>query len=792
MILVFGNIFLLYVIKHLIEVFLIYSKLKFFSIFLIIVFLVNIPIVCADDLGNETLPSDIDDFQFVGEISYYADGSPNNNIGQSTSDDDLADLSECSSVVLHVSDNEGVISFRRDSTDSTDLSVVTGSWGDIDFVKQYKTAGGYFFHAIVTSNGWIIGDGGITDGQYNRQIEEIASQMVLNNEISDSYLSRVYNILSRYSLGHFVIKAPDGTYGVAFSNLYHAGKLSPGQYVVCPNVYSKSQKGTYSTSLSPVDASIRLAYTDSYGVNRRNVMTYNWKISTSSTGLSFGVDCYASNDNGAGVGRSTAYLADNVNFLGKYYSKSSLPLTPNKLYLGTHVFDKSSIEIFKLLNPIDAVLIGESINVNYQVNYVANSNPVVRFTIPEGFKFNNAILSKGDYTYDEGSHVVTWYLNNCNQNNFITLSLNAVKSGKYSMKSSLNNFVYEFDLSVNNYGAFITSNNITKYYKGSEKFNVYLKDCENNPIIGQSIVFNINGINYDRATNENGLASLAINLNPDNYSASASYNGRFGSNSTQISIQVLTTISGNDIVKQYRNDTQYYARFLDTSGNPLINQMVKFNINGVFYTRQTNDVGVARLNINLDPGEYILTAINQNDESHSNMITVLPNIINNTDLVKYYKNDSQYYVTVLDDEGNPVGANKTVLFNINGVYYNRNTNENGVAGLNINLSPGNYIITAIYNEFMVSNNIEVLPILFADDLNMSYGDGSKFKAKLLDGQGNPFADQNITFNINGVFYNKTTNFDGIAELNINLQAGEYIISSYYNGCGIGNKITISG
>ena len=50
-------------------------------------------------------------------------------------------------------------------------------------------------------------------------------------------------------MGHFVIKANDGTYGVAFANLHHTGKLEPGQFVVCPNVYSYSQKSTTSLLL---------------------------------------------------------------------------------------------------------------------------------------------------------------------------------------------------------------------------------------------------------------------------------------------------------------------------------------------------------------------------------------------------------------------------------------------------------------------------------------------------------------------------------------------------------------
>ena len=60
----------------------------------------------------------------------------------------------------------------------------------------------------------------------------------------------------------------------------------------------------------------------------------------------------------------------------------------------------------------------------------------------------------------------------------------------------------------------------------------------------------------------------------------------------------------------------------------------------------------------------------------------------------------------------------------------------------------------------------------------------------MDGEGNPLANATVTFNVNGVFYNRTTGSDGIAKLNINLMQGKYIITSTYNRCYISNKITV--
>ena len=99
--------------------------------------------------------------------------------------------------------------------------------------------------------------------------------------------------------------------------------------------------------------------------------------------------------------------------------------------------------------------------------------------------------------------------------------------------------------------------------------------------------------------------------------------------------------------------------------------------------------------------------------------------------------------------------------------------------------------TAEYKGCVVSNNIKVLPVLAASDISMKYRDGTQFKATLVDGQGKPYAGQSVTFNINGVFYNRVTDSTGTAKLNINLMAGQYIITSSYNGSSISNTITIS-
>ena len=247
---------------------------------------------------------------------------------------------------------------------------------------------------------------------------------------------------------------------------------------------------------------------------------------------------------------------------------------------------------------------------------------------------------------------------------------------------------------------------------------------------------------------------------------------------------VALPIYTEDLVKIYKNDSRFEANI------GVANETVTFEINDRNYTRVSDENGSASIAINLNPGNYTIKTT-YNNNTVENSITVLPTLIAEN-LVKYYRNASQFNIALIGGEGKPV-AGKNITMNINGVLYTRTTDENGTARLNINLPPGEYILTAIdsLTGLQMSYNITVLPVLNATDITMKYMDGSQFKAQLVDGQGNPYPKQTVTFNINGVFYNRITDNDGVAKLNIRLMAGQYIITSSYNGCNVANKITIS-
>ncbi|MBR0270679.1 MAG: right-handed parallel beta-helix repeat-containing protein [Methanobrevibacter sp.] len=340
----------------------------------------------------------------------------------------------------------------------------------------------------------------------------------------------------------------------------------------------------------------------------------------------------------------------------------------------------------------------------------------------------------------------------------------------------------------------LTDSNITMTVKDGTRLSTTLTDLAGNPISGANVIITLNGVPYTKTTDASGVASIALNLVSGEYTAQLLFNGtdNYAPSQAEANILIKPTLFANDFTKMFRNATRYVVDVMvDGAGVPNIG--IDLNINGVIYERTTDASGRAGLNINLAPGKYIITAERKDThEKLSTNIEVLSLFSENNDVEMFFRNGTRYTVKVTKQDGTVAGANETVTFNINGVMYERLTDENGVAGLNINLRPGDYIITAMYQGCMISNNIKVKPILYANDLTKTYGNSEPFTVELVDGQGNPFADQNITFNINGVMYNRVTNESGIAKLNINLAPGVYIITSMYEklSAAISNTVTV--
>ena len=249
----------------------------------------------------------------------------------------------------------------------------------------------------------------------------------------------------------------------------------------------------------------------------------------------------------------------------------------------------------------------------------------------------------------------------------------------------------------------IDAKDVVKYYKGPERFIVNITQ-DTKAVSNKSVEITINGVSYKRTTDENGIASIALNLESGEYEVITLVDDE----KIISQVTIKSTINSTDLVKIFRNDTQFLLTCVDSEGNPLKNSTVTFNIHGVFYNRTTDNNGVAKLNINLEPGEYIITTINTvTGEMKANKIIVLTQFIEHGDLIKKYGDATPYTIRLVAKDGSIAGEGCKVTFNINGVFYTRTSNSTGHVSLNINLQQGQYIITSVYMDEMISDKITV-------------------------------------------------------------------------------------
>lgn len=245
--------------------------------------------------------------------------------------------SGCCSVVLQIDGNHSIISYRRDANLTADIFIEDVNCSGHPAIKQYKVDGGIFNHVIVTNNGWIIGLGGVDDGIDNERCEEIAVNMISDdNSISEDALRQIQEIKKDYKRGHMIIKAPNGNYGFATNDIVKTGTLQPGEYISLPNKYEYSRSGNVDLNASDkIKTMVELAQSDLFGLNRRDIFVYDFYINETGNYT----DIYLSNDDGSLAENDNKDCYDNVLYNGTWYNGPDLPLGPDYEKIGSVAYE---------------------------------------------------------------------------------------------------------------------------------------------------------------------------------------------------------------------------------------------------------------------------------------------------------------------------------------------------------------------------------------------------------------------------------------------------------------------
>ena len=249
---------------------------------------------------------------------------------------------------------------------------------------------------------------------------------------------------------------------------------------------------------------------------------------------------------------------------------------------------------------------------------------------------------------------------------------------------------------------------LTKIVGTSEPLRAKLTNASDTPLEGKDIKFTINGVSYTRVTAADGVASLNINLPIGNYPTTVKFEGDSSYSSITRNVTVHVTpkksvgLLATDFSKTYGEKKAVSVTVYETLGVvPITGKDLKFTINGVTYTRTSNDSGVASLNINLPVGEYRCVVDSPEDSTHQSaqvnfMVRVKSDThMDGTNIVKMEDETVVYQCAVYTPWERVMDC--TVNITVNGVTYTRQTDSNGLAKLNIRLPAGEYELTAVFN-----------------------------------------------------------------------------------------------
>ena len=528
------------------------------------------------------------------KLIYVNDTVGSYNLSALSSSSDPSD-GACSSNIIQIDENHTVVSYRRDS--SVPLTLFIGGNGEMRQVKFDDT---YFLHLIITKDGWVVTHGGFDGPFVSEQVEAIAKKMIENNNISQEYLDLIYDLKYFYglSMGHFLIKAPDGRYAIAdyfnqSSHGFEMGILKPGEYILCPNNFLLHKKGNISDIEyeDNILTSRYIAATDLYGVYRTTIQTYDFKKEIIDGQLITHAEVYISNDDGHFRNVSWGDYFNDVYYSDmKYLYGEDIPIIMNGKYLEDYILDTVQLNKTKLIaspivtayddsNYLTVTLLDEFDNPlkGKQISIELNNNNLTLITNQEGqVKVPTANLNSGTYI----------------------VSITFKGDEAYADSEELSVII------VNKLKTELTSSSISTVYNINKDLVVTLKDERGKAIEGVKVNIVLNGINHVLTADKNGQVKLSTKgLAPNVYDAVILFNGNENYensyNTAKITVKkakAKLTAKNKKFIKSKK--VKKYSVTLKTDTNMALKKVkLTLKIKGKTYKATTNAKGKATFKI---------------------------------------------------------------------------------------------------------------------------------------------------------------------------------------------------
>lgn len=328
------------------------------------------------------------------------------------------------------------------------------------------------------------------------------------------------------------------------------------------------------------------------------------------------------------------------------------------------------------------------------------------------------------------------------------------------------------------------------YYKGD--YSITLKDSNSSKnLANKQINFLINNIKFNSVTNNEGIASVKLNLGPGKYSIFASFEGDdlYNSSNFNSNFEILPTIKATDISKYYKGSTKYTATFYNSQGNFLSNTWVTINVNGKSFNQKTDNNGVVSLDVNLKPGNYRIVSNNPANGYQVTTNFIILSTISSNNLNKVLGDSRKFTAKFFKSNGQPL-VKKYIKFKIKGKIYKVKTNKNGFASFSLKkFKKGSYKIICYNNDGLSKTyKIKIFKRKASTKLTTySYqflpGDNKLIMAKF----STALADEScsgkvIKIIINGKIYSKKTDSNGMVYMDLSfLKKGKFTYECKYDG-----------
>lgn len=275
------------------------------------------------------------------------------------------------------------------------------------------------------------------------------------------------------------------------------------------------------------------------------------------------------------------------------------------------------------------------------------------------------------------------------------------------------------DISITNSNNLpITIKTYTTTIYQTEQLNLYLLTSSGRVILNnQPITITLNGVSYTKYFDENGIASININLlarsTPYSVNCYFSGYGNFLSSSLSFNMKVIQKSVNlyylTNVVNKGVSDEGFRVKLIDQFKVPVGNKVVKIKINGVTYSKNSNSQGIANLNINLNPGIYSVDYWYDNEEKGYSSLakqTVSLTVKNDgNNLIKTtisrlnytIQESGEISIKLSDVNGNPISNKNIKLFLDNYNLISSTTNNEGIAYFNLfGTSFLNTVITFVF------------------------------------------------------------------------------------------------